>query len=187
MPNSAAHAISAAGDVTFEPVTMADLDRLQRWMDAPHWRQWWGEPEFELGQIRNMLDGSDTTRPYLFQLDGVPMGYIQVWFVADNRYEPWISQAPWLLQLPDDAVGVDLSIGPVEALSSGLGSTVLRQFAEQLWDGGHRVIVIDPDPQNSRAVRAYEKAGFRVIPEFEGRTDDCLLMRFHPHNNEKMQ
>jgi RimJ/RimL family protein N-acetyltransferase len=187
MPSSAAHAARPTHDITFTPVTIADLDRLRHWMDGPHWREWWGDPDFELGQIRNMLEGSDTTRPYLFHIDGAPMGYIQVWFVADNRCEPWITQAPWLLQLPDDAVGVDLSIGPEDALSIGLGSTVLQQFTEQLWDEGHRVIVIDPDPRNARAVRAYEKAGFRMIPEFEGRTGDCLLMRFHPHKNEKMQ
>jgi RimJ/RimL family protein N-acetyltransferase len=175
----------SAGQISFVPVTAKDLPLLKRWMNRPHWREWWGDPEFELRQIRGMLDGTDTTRPYLFHIDDEPMGYIQVWFIADNRFEPWITEAPWLLELPDDAVGVDLSIGPEDILSRGLGSRALRHFTETLWDDGHRVIIIDPDPKNERAIRAYQKAGFRVMPEFESQTGDCLLMRFHPDKNEQ--
>ena len=41
-------------------------------------------------------------------------------------------------------------------------------------------IIIDPDPANVRAVRAYEKAGFVPIPELVGRTgDDVLIMQHH--------
>ena len=187
MLSDVARPAMASGDIRFAPVTASDLPRLRRWMDAPHWREWWGDPEVEIERIRGMVEGSDTTRPYLFHLDGVPMGYIQVWIIADARHEPWITEAPWILELPDDAVGLDLSIGPESALSKGLGSRALRTLALQLWADGHRQIVIDPDPDNRRAVRAYEKAGFRVMPEFEGRTGDYLLMRFHPDNNEQGQ
>jgi RimJ/RimL family protein N-acetyltransferase len=50
---------------------------------------------------------------------------------------------------------------------------------------GHQTIVIDPDPANVRAVRAYEKAGFAPIAELEGRTgDDVLIMQHHLKANE---
>ena len=52
-----------------------------------------------------------------------------------------------------------------DKLVAGIGSAVLRAFAERLVAQGHRTIIIDPDPDNSRAVRAYEKAGFRAIPQ----------------------
>ncbi|NNU79038.1 acetyltransferase [Halovulum dunhuangense] len=169
-------------DIRFRPVTATDLPLLAEWMAAPHWREWWGEPETELGYIRDMIEGRDTTRPFLFDIDGVPTGYIQVWRPADNRIEPWLSDAPWIAWLPDDAVGVDLSIGPAESLSRGIGSAVLRAFVARLRAEGHRFIVIDPDPTNTRALRAYEKAGFRPIPEYLGRTGDCLLMQHHPED-----
>ena len=146
-------------------------------MHQPHWREWWGEPKEECAMIRDMIERRDTTRPFIFRVDGRDCGYIQVWIVADQLIEPWLTKAPWMRELPEDAVGVDLSIGDAADLGKGIGSRVLAAFVAKLRDEGHRTIVIDPDPANLRAVRAYEKAGFRVMPELLGRTGDCLLMR----------
>ncbi|MCZ0961306.1 GNAT family N-acetyltransferase [Paracoccus benzoatiresistens] len=165
-------------DLSFVPVTAADLPLLARWMDQPHWREWWSaDVETELGYIRDIIEGRDTTRAFLFHLDGEPTGYIQVWRITDARVEPWLSDASWVMDLPDDAVGVDLSIGPPDQVSKGIGSWVLARFVAMLRAEGHRSIVIDPDRSNHRAIRAYRKAGFREIADLSGRTGDCLLMR----------
>jgi RimJ/RimL family protein N-acetyltransferase len=47
--------------------------------------------------------------------------------------------------------------------------------------------VIDPDPENRRAVRAYEKAGFRAIPRLVGRTGDTLIMQYELKQNDHKQ
>ena len=65
------------------------------------------------------------------------------------------------MEFPSHTVGVDLSIGDGASLSKGYGSQALRAFVRLLREQGHDTIIIDPDPQNLRAVRAYEKAGFR--------------------------
>ena len=44
---------------------------------------------------------------------------------------------------------------------------------------GRETIIIDPDPANLRAVRAYEKAGFRPVPALGDRTDKVLIMQHH--------
>lgn len=165
-------------DLTFRPLVVADLPMLQGWLEQPHCREWWGDPETETGYVRDMIEGRDSTRPFVFEIDGRPVGYIQCWSIADARVEPWVTLAPWVRLLPDAAVGVDLSIGDATLLSRGIGSRVLRAFVAMLRTEGHDVIIIDPDPANTRAVRAYEKAGFRIIPELEGRTGDSLLMRW---------
>ena len=85
-------------------------------------REWWGEPETELGYIRDMIEGRDTTRPFIFSVDGEPVGYIQYWFIGDHQNATWIADHPWLAELPSDAVGVDLSIGDPGKLSQGIGS-----------------------------------------------------------------
>jgi aminoglycoside 6'-N-acetyltransferase len=166
------------GEIAFRPVTGADYPRLLGWLRAPHVREWWGDPEEELALIRDMVEGRDSTRPYIIELDGAPAGYIQVWFVGDNQDQA--GEYPWVAELPLDAVGVDLTIGEPALLSRGIGSAALGLFVRRLRAEGRRTIVIDPDPANARAVRAYRKAGFRPIPRLEGRTGDALIMQHHP-------
>ena len=119
----------------------------------------------ELGYIRDMIEGRDTTRPFIVSVDGEPVGYIQYWFIGHHQNATWIADHPWLAELPADAVGVDLSIGDAE--HARRRASARRRCAPSraaLIDEGHRTIIIDPDPANARAVRAYEKAGFRADP-----------------------
>jgi len=168
-------------EIGFRPVTAADYPLLRRWLEAPHMREWWGDPEEELGFIRDMVEGRDTTRPFLIVADGAPVGYIQYWFIGHHQNAQWLPDYPWLAELPPDAVGVDLSIGDPSLLSQGIGSAALAAFVRMLRADGHRTIIIDPDPGNARAVRAYAKAGFRPVSHLEGRTGDTLIMQHHPH------
>ena len=64
---------------------------------------------------------------------------------------------------------------------------MLRAFADSLLRQGHQTIIIDPDPSNTRAVRAYEKAGFRAIPRLVGRTGDTLIMQYEVTQNDHKQ
>lgn len=169
-------------EIAFRPVTKDDMPMLRRWMDQPHWREWWGDPETELGYIIDMIEGRDTTRPFIFMLDEKETGYIQYWTIADQLFEPWLSKAPWMTEMPEGTIGVDISIGDRSRLSRGIGTAVLSAFVAMLREQGSTHIIIDPDPANKRAVRAYEKAGFRVIPELQGRTGEDLLMRHDTDN-----
>jgi len=165
------------GEIGFVPVEPAHYPLLHRWLREPHIQEWWGDPDEELGFIRDMVEGRDTTRPFLITLDAVPVGYIQYWFIGHHQNAQWVENHPWLLELPSETVGVDLSIGIADKISRGLGSAALAAFVARLRGEGHETIIIDPDPGNARAVRAYTKAGFRPLPHLEGRTGDALIMQ----------
>ena len=177
----------SGSDLRFDPVTPAHYQLLRHWLAQPHWREWWGDPEIEFGYIRDMVEGRDTTKPFIFVVDDVPAGYIQYWFIGPHQTPEWTEDNPWLLELPSDAVGVDLSIGEVEHLSKGLGTAVLVKFVDMLRNMGHHSIFIDPDPVNRRAVRAYEKAGFLPVPQLAGRTDGVLIMQHHRTSPETQE
>lgn len=167
--------------IAFRPVAPEDLAMLGAWMARPHWQEWWGEPETELDYVRDMIEGRDPTcRPYIFLLAGEPAGYIQVWQIAPHQTPEWAQDNPWLMELPADTVGVDLSLADADRLGRGIGSAVLRRFALGLAEQGHATIVIDPDPGNARAVAAYRKAGFRPMPGVTSGADKALIMQFHP-------
>jgi aminoglycoside 6'-N-acetyltransferase len=154
---------------------------LADWLARPHIREWWGAPEAELGYIRDMVEGRDRTcEPFIVSLDGEPAGYIQFWRVAPHQTPEGAEHSPWLMQLPSDAIGVDLSIADAARLGRGIGSAALRSFCAGLRARGHRTIVIDPDPGNARAVAAYRRAGFRPMPGVTAGRDKALLMQFDP-------
>lgn len=170
--------------VSFRPVAIADLDLIAGWLAQPHVRQWWGEPETEIAAIRDMVEGRDTTRPFLILSDREPVGYIQVWRISHFQTDAWTDDNPWLLALADGTVGVDMMIGAPDRIEKGLGPAVLSAFVAQLRDEGHERIVIDPDPANTRAVRAFEKAGFRSMPDLAGVPDGVLVMR-HANDDDR--
>ena len=170
--------------IDFVPVQPDHYPLLETWLSAPHMREWWGDPQTELGYIRDMVEGRDTTRPFLIAVEDDLVGYIQYWFIGHHQNEQWIKDHPWLMELPSDTIGVDLSLGTPDALSKGIGSAALAAFVRKLRAQGHDTIIIDPDPDNARAVRAYTKAGFRPVPHLHGRTGDVLIMQHHPRANE---
>ena len=49
-------------EISFIPVAPTHYPLLRTWFNAPHMQEWWGEPEEELGFIRDMVEGRDTTR-----------------------------------------------------------------------------------------------------------------------------
>ncbi|MBB5223893.1 aminoglycoside 6'-N-acetyltransferase [Amaricoccus macauensis] len=169
-----------AGEIRFRPVTASDYPVIRAWLELPHIREWWGAPDEELGHIRTMVEGRDTTRPFVIELGDRPVGYIQYWFVSDQQTATAIATYPWLAELPADAVGVDLSIGDPALIGRGLGSAALAAFTRKLVGEGFETIVIDPDAANTRAVRAYSNAGYAPVPDLAGRTGDTLIMQYQP-------
>lgn len=170
--------LKADPSIIFRQVSDSDLPLLEEWISQPHWQEWWGDVREEVVLIKEMIDGKDTTRPFIFQLDGKDSGYIQYWTVGDNLFEPWLSQAPWMNLLPPKSIGVDLAIASHNNLSKGDGTKILKAFIAELRNSGFDEIIIDPSYRNQRAIRAYEKAGFQAIPSLLGKTGDTYLMRY---------
>ena len=61
-------------------------------------------------------------------------------------------------------------------INRGHGSAFIRAFLEGLLAAGTPRVLTDPDPANGRAVRAYEKAGFRRSHEVDTSDGRALLM-----------
>ncbi|GAA2855399.1 aminoglycoside 6'-N-acetyltransferase [Aminobacter niigataensis] len=136
----------------FRPVEKKDLPLLARWLAAPHVAEWWGDAAEELASIEEHID-SISVEPLIVELDGKPIGYLQ-------SYDPHLEDDHPYQDQPFGTLGVDLTIGVPELVGKGHGSAILRQFVEELFEEGVPRVIIDPDPSNKRAIRAYEKAGF---------------------------
>ncbi|MBN9090618.1 MAG: acetyltransferase [Reyranella sp.] len=130
---------------TFTRLAAAALPLVHEWLSRPHVVEWWPEPEMQAAQIDDHVEGDDTT-PYLVSLDGRPFAYLQC------------------AQLSDDTLCLDQFIADAALLGRGHGSGFIRQFCdEQFASPEIKSITTDPAPDNARAIRAYEKAGFRRV------------------------
>jgi aminoglycoside 6'-N-acetyltransferase len=139
---------------SFRPFTAADLRLMQTWLGAPHMRRWWGEAEPALAELRQAIE-EDSTHPFLILIDGHPVGYIQSYDIHAEPDHPYRDQ-------PAGSVGIDLSLGESDLLGVGHGPRIIEAFVARLFAAGAPRIVIDPAPDNERAIRAYEKAHFRI-------------------------
>ena len=135
----------------FRPMTVADLPLVKRWLTLPHVREWWGEPDEQFGLV-----SGDMSEPamdqYIVATNGRPFGYLQCYRLTDWN----ICFGPQ----PPDTRGIDQMIGEPDMLARGHGSGLIRAFTDRVLANGTPRMVIDPDPANARAIRAYEKAGF---------------------------
>jgi aminoglycoside 6'-N-acetyltransferase len=156
----------------FQPVTSADLALLRGWLETPEVRKWWGDPDHELGLIKeDLFDIRMVNCLVCFQER--PFAYAQ-------HYEVHTWPADHFAHLPRGSRAIDTFIGDPEMFGAGHGSGYLRQLAEMLIVDGAPEIAIDPDPDNHRARRAYEKAGFSRSRRFETSDGPAMVMLFTP-------
>ena len=138
------------------PVTAADLPMLKTWLAEPHVAEWWDEgPEASLAEIVEAMDFI-STEPLIAELNGRLIAYVQ-------SYHPHLEDDHPYQDQPFGTLGIDVSIGVPDLVGVGHGSRLVRAFVDMLFEEGCPRVVIDPDPTNARAIRAYEKAGFRAF------------------------
>jgi aminoglycoside 6'-N-acetyltransferase len=153
----------------FRAVTEDDLPMLSAWLAEPHVAEWWNDgPGAALAEIVEAMD-SDSTEPLVVELDGKPIGYVQ-------SYDPHLEDDHPYQDQPFGTLGIDVTIGVPELVGIGHGSRLVRAFVEILFEEGCPRVIIDPHPGNGRAIRAYEKAGFRRLGERATTFGPALIM-----------
>jgi len=152
----------------FRPMSAADLSMVRRWLETPHVAQWWHDPDEQFALVSEDLDHPAMDQ-FVVTADDRPFAYLQC-------YDPTAWPDNGLGTHPLGTRGIDQFIGELDMVDRGHGSALIRSFADGLLKTGTPRVVTDPDPENVRAVRAYEKAGFqkaRLVNTPDGR---ALLM-----------
>lgn len=158
---------------SFPRLTRADYPLLRGWLAQPHVRDWWGDPEEEIALIDEDIDDGPTDMR-LVVLAGHPFAYVQ-----DYPAHHW--PMPHYMAYPPGARAVDTFLGDPAYLGKGHAPRYLRQRCHEIMAEGAATVVIDPSPDNDRAIRAYRRAGFvprGIAPCEDG--DPVLVMEFEP-------
>lgn len=159
----------------FKPLTESDLQLLSDWLNRLHVAEWWNGP-VSLSQIRDKylprIGADSSVHPYIAHLNGIPVGFVQFYVVMAQQASGW-----WPDERDPGAVGIDQFLANAENLGKGMGTEMVAQFVEFLFEDPAVIkIQTDAAPTNLRAIRCYEKAGFREVGIVDTPDGPALLM-----------
>ncbi len=165
--------------LAFRPLATGDLPLLGEWLGRPHVARWWRVGERAAPSLEEVerefgpsIAGAECVRCSIVLGDGVPMGFIQDYTPADCHADGW-----WLEEHDRGVRGIDQFLANADQLGQGIGTAMVRAFVARLFDDPAVTRVqTDPSPDNHRAVRCYEKAGFRAVGEIDTPDGRSLLM-----------
>ena len=157
--------------ITFKPLCAADFPLLLKWLEASHVKAWWDQDiKYDLDLVKEKFGKHVHGTPisnasnkliyaYVVHVDDVPIGYIQAYnalsFAEDNGLDTTL--------IPSLSAGTDVFIGEHPFLGRGLGAQILESFWNDLLSPHFDCCLVDPNPNNNRAIGAYKKAGFNII------------------------
>jgi aminoglycoside 6'-N-acetyltransferase len=132
--------------VRLRPLRQGDVGRVTRIQAEPGVTRWWGAPDE--AELRRQADGSTEEKAFAVEVGSELVGFIQYYEEDDPDFRH---------------AGIDVFVAGA-AQGRGVGTDAVRTLALYLIDGrGHHRLVIDPAADNARAIRAYEKVGFRPV------------------------
>jgi RimJ/RimL family protein N-acetyltransferase len=149
----------------FRPLTSDDFPLLLEWLSKEHVKQWWDDGEDTLEKVtRNYGEEEEGLERFILvealESGEKPIGYFQ-------RY-----------RVPDCSIGIDQFIGEEDYTNRGVGTKAISMFVSAIMHE-HKPdrIILDPSPDNKRAIRCYEKVGFRYYETREGAEGLAYMMQ----------
>ncbi len=162
-------------NIGFRPLAHGDLPLFHEWLTRPHVSEWWGQLqtlEQLTAEYGPLIGGSAAFQGFVEVCAGEPIGFIQSYTPAAWHHEGW-----WLDEHDPNVRGIDQFLADSERLGQGLGTAMIRAFVETLFaDPAVTRVQTDPAPGNARAIRCYEKCGFRAVREIDTPDGRALLM-----------
>jgi aminoglycoside 6'-N-acetyltransferase Ib len=163
--------------ITFRPLRETDLLLLHDWIHRPHVAEWWdgGDAGESLEDTKSKylprLHEGSSVKAYIALFLDEPIGFIQS-YVALGCGDGW-----WEDETDPGVRGIDQFLCDGGKLGQGLGSRMVAAFVRKLFEDPRVTKVqADPDPTNARAIRCYEKAGFRRAAKVATPDGPALLM-----------
>ncbi|MGV9712552.1 GNAT family N-acetyltransferase [Gordonia sp. NPDC003424] len=150
-----------------------DPAMLVGWFSRPHlvatWEQEWSVQRWR-DDIAHRLAGN-YSRPLIVALDGVEMGYIELYRPARDEIARIYPADPY-------DMGLHIATADVELTGRGMMSDWMAELAQRIFDADERCrrVVLEPDARNSRIRRALTKRGWSDLGEFDVRPDRRIAL-----------
>jgi len=132
----------------FRHLTSDDFPLMLEWLSREHVKQWWNDGDDTLEKVARHYGEKDGTKRFILveikEGEEKPIGYFQYYFASDNL------------------IGIDQFIADETYLNRGIGTKTIKMFVGLILRKHEpSAVILDPSPENKRAVRCYEKVGFK--------------------------
>lgn len=156
--------------IVLRPATMDDLAVLQRWDEEPHVVE--SDPNDEWGWEQELAKNPAWRDQLMAELDGRPIGFIQI-------IDPALEDSHYWGDCADNLRAIDIWIGDASDLGRGFGTVMMRLALARCFAAANvEAVLIDPLSSNTRALRFYERLGFRFVEHRQFGLDHCAVYRF---------
>ena len=157
----------AAGDVSvrLRPAALDDLDLLRRWDEQPHVVE--SDPNDDWNWQAELARSPDWREQLIAEVDGRPIGFLQIIDPAREESHYWGDVRAGLR-------AIDIWIGEAADLGRGYGTQMMRLALARCFAPPEvSAVIIDPLASNTRAIRFYERLGFRFVEHRRFGDDEC--------------
>lgn len=166
----------------FKPLKPSDLKRMFNWFKVPEINQWyaqgkaWSLADIEAKYKPRLID-QENIPSFIINLDSKKIGFIQYYLLSKTTMPEGLGYDEAMRLNVDmrTSVGMDLFIGEESLIGLGLGKVIIHDFIKNIIPKKYTTIFIDPTKSNIRAVKAYEKIGFKKCP-YQGNEEICLML-----------
>ncbi len=170
-------------------LTEKDFPLMLKWLTDDRVLQFYGgrDKKYTLETLKEHYTEpwEDEVIRVIIEYNGQPIGYGQIYKMYDELYDDY--QYPRSNEI---VYGMDQFIGEVDYWSKGIGTKYTRMIFDFLKEERNvDAVILDPHQDNLRAIRMYQKAGFRIIEDLpehelhEGKKEDCYLMEYRYDDN----
>ena len=176
-------------DIRIRTLSNDDFKLMLKWLTDERVLEFYGgrDKKYTLKSIKEHYTEKwkDEIFRVIIEYNNVPIGYGQIYKMYDELYMNY--HYP---QNDEIVYGMDQFIGEPEYWSRGIGTKYIKMIFEFLKKERNAVaVILDPHKNNLRAIKSYQKAGFRIIEDLpehelhEGKKEDCYLMEYRYEDN----
>jgi aminoglycoside 6'-N-acetyltransferase len=152
------------------PATLADAPLLRHWDEAPHVIASAGD-DGGWDWDTALTSPQPGYEMLIAEQDDRPVGFLQI---LDPNRDP----TRYWGDIPPGLRAIDIWIGPAECLGRGVGTAILQAAITRCFSAPE-LTAIDPLAPNGRAIRFYQRLGFRRIGPRRFWKDHCIVLQLN--------
>ena len=175
-------------NIRIRTLTEDDFPLMFKWLTDERVLEFYGGRDQKSSEedIREHYYNKDReiARRLIIEYDDIPIGYVHIYDMIDEFYNHYHYD-----KRNEIVYCMDQFIGEPDYWSKGIGTKFMKMVLEYLKkENNADAVIMDPHKNNPRAIRCYEKAGFKIIKELpqhelrEGVMEDCYLMECRYEN-----